>query len=116
MHVLIELWKARAPWLELATARREEYLATVMPAIDQLLSDGVELVAMEVAGNGSGNSRGNGPGHEPHEYDYWAVWRLPSEDQLDAFRLALEKVGWLDFFEQVSLDVEGRTVEDILGR
>lgn len=114
MYVLIELWKARPPWHELAAARREEYLATVMPAIDQLLSDGVELVAMEVAGNGNGN--GHGPGHEPHDYDYWAVWRLPHENQLHAFRLALEKVGWLDFFEPVALDVEGRTVEEILGR
>jgi len=45
MYVLIELWKARPPWHELGSARREEYLATVIPAIDQLLSDGVELVS-----------------------------------------------------------------------
>ena len=116
MYVLIELWKARPPWHELEVARREEYLATVIPAIDQLLSDGVELVAMEVAGNGNGHGHANGNGHGGHEYDYWAVWRLPHEDQLHAFTGALEKVGWLHYFERVALDVEGRTVEEILGR
>jgi hypothetical protein len=110
MYVLIELWKARPPWYELDSALREEYLATVMPAIDQLLSDGVELVAMEVAGNGNGN--GHGQGH----YDYWAVWRLPDQNQVHAFSEALEEVGWHDYFERVALDVEGRTVEEILGR
>ena len=116
MYVLIELWKARPPWHELGSARREEYLATVIPAIDQLLSDGVELVAMEVAGNGHGNGNGISTGHSRQDYDYWAVWRLPQENQLQDFTLALEKVGWLDYFERVALDVEGRTVEEILGR
>lgn len=108
MYVLIELWKARPPWYELDPVRREEYLATVMPAIEQLLSDGVELVAMEVAGNGNGNGHGH--------YDYWAVWRLPDQDRVHAFSAALEEVGWHAYFERVALDVEGRAVEDILGR
>ena len=102
MHVLIELWKARPLWSELSPSRREEYLTRVVPAIRRLLSDGVELMAMEAAGNGG------------REYDYWAVWRLPHRSQLDAFAVALEEVGWETFFERVPLDVEGRTVEDIM--
>lgn len=112
MYVLIELWKARPPWCELPSTQRAEYLATVVPAIDELLSDGVELLAMEVAGSGNGN----GDGSVSHDYDYWAVWQLPDESQLHAFSIALEKVGWHLFFERVAIDVEGRPVGEILGR
>lgn len=114
MDLLIELWKARSAWHRQAPVRREEYLSTVIPAINQLLSDGVALVAMEAnTGRGMGEAA---DGRGPHDYDYWAIWRLAHEGQRQAFTQALEEVGWLDFFERVTLDVEASTVEDLLGR
>ena len=106
MHVLIEFWRARPAWSELSDCDREAYVERLTPAIHQLLSGGVQLLAMEPAGETAQANR---------DYDYWAVWQLPYQDQLAAFSLALDKVGWYRYFERVLTDVEATTTDDIFG-
>jgi hypothetical protein len=102
MQVVVELWKARPGWFERSQAERAAYLERVVPAIRQLLLDGVELLAI-----GSAE-----PGRT--DYAYWAVWRFPHEHHVSDFAHAIESVGWHEHFERVNVEVEARDLEELL--
>lgn len=106
MHVLVEFWKAQPGWFELSDAEREAYLGMVMPGIQHLMDEGVVLMAIEA----SGSSKRRHP-----DYDYWAVWQVPGPDHVSLIRNTMQELGWNSHFEEVRLDVEGRSMVDLLG-
>ena len=105
MQVLVELWKARPRWLEWSADEQAAFLERAAPAIRQLLADGVELVSIGAAGTTSGNRP---------DYDYWAIWRFAEPESLLRFTETILSIGWHDLFDRVNVEVEGRSVVELL--
>lgn len=94
MHVLIELWKSNDAWRKLSVAAREEYMAQVGPGNAQLAAQGITVIAW-----------GKNDAETDHraDYDYFAVWSMPSEAGARTFEDAIRSIGWYDYMDQVNL-------------
>lgn len=93
MVLYVELWKSKPAWRALDRASREQFVAGLGPAIAELTSAGVELIGF--AANDA---------DAPHraDYDWMALWRMPTQDLARVFEDAVESSGFHDWFEQVN--------------
>jgi hypothetical protein len=66
----------------------------------------------ELLGAGAANPK---IGHHAG-YDYFAVWRLPSPEVVEAFEQGIEDDGWYEYFEQVNASGESVGLEALMGR
>ena len=109
MHLYVELWNAKPKWLELSAEERSEYLAQVGPAIEEMVSQGVEIVGFGINDEETPHSSG---------YRYLAAWRMPTIQHVETLEKAVEDAGWHDYFEQVNsrgiLISPQQSIEDML--
>lgn len=93
MFLYLELWKAKEAWRSLSPEDRGAYIEQIGPHIEELLGRGVELVGIGT----------NDPGTDQRaDYDYWAVWKMPDEELVEAFEAAVREDRFYDYFEQIN--------------
>jgi hypothetical protein len=93
MITYIELWQAKQSWINLSAEERGNYLTALGPAIQQLLSDGAQIVSWGI---------NDGTTFRRVDFDYFAVWSFTDEKAAIAFEKLVESAGWYNYFEQVN--------------
>lgn len=93
MHLYVELWKARPAWQALPPRDRDAFISGIGPTIQRLIEAGVELVGFAF----------NDP-QTTHraDYDYLAVWKMPTAALAQVFEEAVSGYGFHTYFEQVN--------------
>ncbi|RSM90778.1 hypothetical protein DMH04_04820 [Kibdelosporangium aridum] len=87
---MIELWRPRQTWLELAAGDREQFLAGMGGQMKELVSAGVTPVGM-------GTLAGEAP------WSFFAVWPLPDPSQAATFEAQATEAGVAHYFDQIQL-------------
>ena len=107
MYTYIELFKAKDAWLDLSDQQKAEYLQRVGSSMEGVLASGAELVGVGGTDHGTAHEAG---------YDFYAVWKLPSRDVVEAFERGIEDDGWYEYFDQVNASGELVEFETLAGR
>lgn len=102
----IEIWNAKPAWLALSKEERGNYMNQVGGAIQGLLDQGVQILTWSK--NDEETSKRVG-------YDYFAIWRFPSQEMAKGFEELVEGAGWYNYFEQVNVMGGEDTAENIIG-
>jgi hypothetical protein len=97
MHLYIELFKPKDAWLQQSAEQRGEYLQKAGSTMQGVVNAGAELVGVGAANPGTGHDAG---------YDFYAVWKLPNPDVVEAFEQGLEDDDWYAYFEQTNASGE----------
>lgn len=90
MYLYIELWKPRPNWSNLSCEAREEFLAQVQPAVQNMKDIGVELIGFAVCDEEAPDDA---------HYRYLAVWKMPNLGHVHMLEKAIRAEGWGNFFE-----------------
>lgn len=106
MKLFLELWKPRQAWLDLSTDERQEYIESIGPGIGGLLEQGVELVGIGTIDSDT---------DQRADYEYWAVWKLPSEEMVSKFESEVREARFYDYFEQINARGEPRSTNEVFG-
>jgi len=106
MYLFIELWKARPEWIALPQKDREEYMAQVGAAIEELSKAGVEIVGWAI-NDVDTSHRG--------DYTYVSACKMPDKTVVKQFEEAVEKSGWYNYFEQINCRGELISPETAIG-
>jgi hypothetical protein len=93
MYLFVELWKAKPEWMALSQKDRQEYMAQVGAAIEELSKAGVEI-----AGWGLNDRDTSHRG----DYTYFAAWKMPDKSVVKQFEETVEQAGWYNYFEQIN--------------
>ena len=104
--LFLELWKPKPAWRQLDEDARRSYVDSIGPTIAGLIEDGVELVGIGTIDPDT-DQRG--------DYDYWAVWSLPSADLVGRFEAAVREDRFYDYFEQINARGEPQSPETVFG-
>lgn len=107
MKYYIEAWSARQLWLDLAQKERGAYMAQLAPAIQQLIDQGVEIISWG-ANDADTDKRLN--------YDFFAIWKFPSDEVAKGFEAMVGAAGWHNYFEQQNLKGDPASPQDIIGK
>jgi len=105
MKTYIELWKAKDTWKNLSSEERANYLGQLAPAINQLIASGVEIVAW------GENERAT---YARAGYDYFSVWKIPTDEAVVSFEELVEAAGWYSYFDQVNAHGNTVTPQDVM--
>lgn len=93
-YVLTEIWKARPSWLALSAQVRVQFFEQkVGPLLGDLIEQGAEVLACAVNDN---------TGTERIDFQYMAVWKLPSKAFSEQLEAAAKAAGFLEYFDQVN--------------
>lgn len=106
MHVYVELWKAKAAWLDMIEDDRNAYLSRVQESIGALKEAGIEPLHFAILDEGV-----------PHaaDYRYLAVWKMPDRGAAERLEKDVEAAGFHDLFEQVNARGEEIAPEQLFG-
>lgn len=107
MKYYIEAWSAKQAWLDLSVEERAAYMGQVGPAIQQFLDQGVEIITW---------SDNDGDTYERLEYDFFAVWKFPTDELAKSFEELVTAAGWYNYFGQVNLKGSPGNPTDIIGK
>lgn len=107
MKMYIELWKATQAWIDLSKDERGNYMSQLGPAIQQLVESGVEIINWGAIDSTTYNKV---------DYDFFAVWKFPSQDAAESFEKLVEGAGWYNYFEQVNAMGNPVTAEEVIGQ
>lgn len=107
MIYFIEFWKAKDAWLNLPKQERIDYVSKIGPAIEDLMSKGVQIDAWGVNDNQSLHKA---------DFDFYGITKFPNQEILTGFENMLDGSGWYDYFEQVNVSGEGVTPQDVIGK
>jgi hypothetical protein len=107
MKTYIELWKAKDAWKALSKDERAKYLGQLAPAIEQLVSVGVEIVAW---GENDSSTFHRAP------YDFFGIWKFLTPAAVQQFEKMVDGAGWYTYFDQVNLQGTSATPQEILGK
>lgn len=93
MYVYVELWNVTAKWMQLSKQKREDFFNEIGPGIQKLMEQGVEVVGW--AKNDE---------HTPYrsDYQYIAVWKMPTLQLVETLEQAVADSGWHKYFTQVN--------------
>lgn len=93
MQTLIELYEPTSAWLALAQQERQSFFARIGAGMGDILARGVEPVAF-----------GEMAGDVPHgaAQRFFAIWRAPDRNALDALIDGIAASGWHDYFATVN--------------
>ena len=94
MKTYIEVWKAKEAWKKLSKEERGAYLAQLAPAIQQLMAGGAEIISWGVNEHIT---------FARADYDFFAIWKFPTEAAVSSFEKLVEGAGWYSYFDQVNL-------------
>ncbi|MBO9519726.1 MAG: hypothetical protein J7493_16825 [Porphyrobacter sp.] len=104
-HYLTKLYTPKPEWGALTREERENFFITAGMALPDLLAQGVEVIAI---GRIDQSKRESAP------QSFFAVWRCPNSETLDALVSGSVLVGWHDYFETVNAAGEASDVFDHL--
>jgi len=107
MECYIELWSARASWINLSHKKRADYMAQIGPHLQSLLEQGVEIV--------SWGENEKDTSHRAN-YDFFAVWKFPNTDMKREFEALVMEAGWYNHFHQENASGKISTPEEIIGK
>jgi len=93
MYLYVETWQPTHHWLELPKDERNNYVAAVGGAIQQLIAAGVEIVGWALNDNDTDHHNG---------FDYFAVWKFPNKEIIKQFESTVTAAGWYNYFDQVN--------------
>jgi hypothetical protein len=99
-HTLIELYSPKPAWLALDAAARQTFFSRVGEGMGAILELGIEPLAFGEIANHVSRSAGQ---------RFFAVWRAPNGQALDALVEGIAASGWHDYFETVN--AAGETVD-----
>lgn len=99
MQLMLELWKPKPAWIEMAEEDRAAYIESIQPSIGGLMEVGVELVGIGLVDPDT---------DQRADYRYWAVWRIPSPDLAKRFEAQVREDRFYHYFEQVNARGEAR--------
>lgn len=105
MITYIELWQAKQSWVNLSMEDRSNYLTALGPAIQQLLTDGVQILSWGI---------NDGSTFHRADFDYFAVWSFPDEKAAVNFEKMVEAAGWYNYFDQVNARGATGTPQDVM--
>lgn len=105
MIYFVEIWREKAAWQNLSREERTEFLNQIGPRLEQLRQKGVEVVVW-------GQNHQRTP--QRAEYDFFGIYKFPDERAVQDYHKAVEKAGWLNYFEQINLATEGAPTADIV--
>lgn len=106
MKYYIEAWNARQAWLGLSQEERGAYIAQLGPAIQQLTEQGVEIITWAINDGDTDNRLG---------YDFFAVWKFPSDEMAKNFEGLVHGAGWYNYFDQVNMKGSPAGPQEVLG-
>lgn len=106
MYYFLELWTPGEGWRSLSEAEQEAWVRRAGEDIQGLLDEGVELVAI---------GRNDVEADRRSDHAYWAVWRMPDEELLEAFQEAVREAGVYDLMDQVNLCGTAGAPPEVLG-
>lgn len=93
-YILTEIWNAKPSWLNLTESQRREYFDNeINPLLMGMVEKGAEILGCAINDN---------TGAERMNYQFMAVWKLPSKDLSDQLEAAAKEAGFLDYFDQVN--------------
>lgn len=92
-YYLAELYSPKSTWLSLNKAERGQFFEKVGADMAPLLAMGIEPIA---AGQTESNVE------YPASQQFFAVWRAPDREAMDALLSAITATGWHDYFETVN--------------
>ena len=92
-YFLAELYSPKPAWLALSPAQRNDFFTSIGPAVTALCNVGTEVIAM-----------GKTTPDKPHAaaQAFFAIWKFPDEESLDALLDGIEASGWHEYFETVN--------------
>jgi hypothetical protein len=92
-YAFIEMYAYKKAWFDLDAKRRAEFIATIKGAVSHLQKTGVEVLAYSF--NNRDTDRRNSA-------DFFAVYKLPSNEAAKGLMGAIAGSGWYDYFEQTN--------------
>lgn len=92
-HYLIELYTPKSAWLALNDKERHQFFEAIAKGMSALSELGIEAIAM-----------GKADGCKPYavEQSFFAIWRLPNDEALNALLAGIAAAGWHDYFNTVN--------------
>ncbi len=102
MIYFIELWNPTKKWLALSEEDRANYVQNVSKSIAALKEQGAEIITWSV--NKKETSKRS-------PYDYFAIWKFPTQELADYFQQGIDNAGWYEYFDQVNIQGEQGTAE-----
>ena len=106
MKYYIEAWNAKQTWLDLSQQERGTYIAQLGPAIQQLTEQGVEIITWGINDEDTDTRVA---------YDFFAVWKFPSNETAKNFEELVHNAGWYSYFDQVNMKGSPASPQDVLG-
>jgi hypothetical protein len=106
MKYYIEGWNAKQAWIDLGAEERGAYMAQLAPAIQQLIEQGVEIISW--GANDADTDKRMG-------FDFFAIWKFPSDDIAKTFETMVAGAGWHNYFEQQNMKGNPATPQEVIG-
>lgn len=92
-YLYVERWMPRSAWLDLSEEERQEYFSNMEGIIQQLKSDGIQVLGFAINGY---ETRGRS------DYQYVSVWQMPSKSHVDMLEESVSQAGWHNYFELIN--------------
>ncbi len=92
-YFLAELYSPKPAWLALSAAQRNDYFASIGPAVAALCDSGTEIIAMGEVSPGKSHTA---------VQSFFALWKFPDKASLDALLDGIGASGWYEYFETVN--------------
>ncbi|MCB9082340.1 MAG: hypothetical protein H6555_11590 [Lewinellaceae bacterium] len=89
MYLYVEMWKPRSSWSTVPTEQRKEFLSQLVHGVERMQKLEVELV---------GFTLGEEAQHNPLDYQYMVVWKMPNKGHIHMLEKAVRAEGWDNFF------------------
>ncbi len=90
----------------MAKEDKQNYIAALGPAIQQLLDQGVQIVSWGTSDPSV---------FKRAEYDYFAVWTFPDVASAQQFEAMVTGAGWHNYFDQVNAMGKAASPQEVLG-
>ncbi len=98
MYYLSEIYSPKPSWLALSQEERFTFFATIEAGMSALAESGVEILTMSVVDKKNVFS-------PPQQF--FALWRFPTQESLNALLEGIEATGWHNYFETINIAGEG---------
>ncbi|MBX2826530.1 MAG: hypothetical protein KTR22_00095 [Flavobacteriaceae bacterium] len=105
MIYFVELWNAKPEWTALSKEERFQYVEQVGIATQKLTDLGVEVITW---------SENKTTDPRKADYDFFAIWTVPSQEAAALFLEAVSNAGWYNYFDQVNIIGAKSEAPDIL--
>jgi len=104
-YIFIEMYNENEQWAALPEAQRETYIETVLSAVGQVASMGIEVLAY-------GRNLSDVDNRAP--YSFYAIYKVPEKAALEGLQQAIRSSGWYQYFDQANIAGESVDPAEIL--